>query len=315
MRIAGVAVVVGCGLLVAGGPARAGEAQEPPVQVLGEVAIRPEIQEIAGVRGWRVNGEEITLEDLRDTAVRQHGPYILHDMVCVLLLEQEARRRGVEIGHDEVEAKLTALLAAEGVTSPPALERYLRSRRITHSWLREQARRYLLMEKVLADRVYVSDRDVERFYQQFRDFYRRPESAHFRIVSLLTEQAAQEALAKLRAGRPFEEVAREASPPAERDVAGQLHIYERGQRPGLSPELEAAVFSAPLNQVVGPIRANERYHLLRVERKADAHQFSLEEVREQIRAQLRRQRLEQEVWPRWLGEQLAGAKIEVSREP
>jgi len=313
-------VIVGAAVcLLATAPAGAASeaaesaSEKPPVQVLGEVPMRPEVQDLSGVRGWRVNGDEITVEDVRDAAVRDHGPYILHDMVCVLLLEQEAKRRGITVTDEEIDAKLKALLEAEGVSTQPALDRYLRARRVTPAWLREKARGYLLMEKVLSDQVYISDRDVERFFNQYRDFYRRGDTVSFRIISVPTEKAAQDALAALRAGRSFETVAKECAPPENQAVAGQLHEYERGRGPGLAPELEAAIFSAPLNQVVGPIKANDFYHLVRVEKKIDAHQFTLDEVREQIRSQLRTQKLEQEVWPRWIAQHLKDAKIEVLR--
>jgi len=99
----------------------------------------------------------------------------------------------------------------------------------------------------------------------------------------------------------------------ERAVAGEPHTYERGRGMTLPPELEAALLTAPLDQVVGPVKAGNAYHLFRIEKKADAYQFSLEEVRDIIRSQIRKQKLEQEVWPLWINARLAGAEIETLR--
>jgi len=124
--------------------------------------------------------------------------------------------------------------------------------------------------------------------------------------------AADAAVQQLRQGRAFKDVAQEAArTPAERAVAGELQLYERGQQRRLPPELDAVIFASPLNQVLGPIAVQNVYYLFRVEKRMDPHQFTLEEVRPIIREQLRRQKLEQVEWPRWIRSQLANADIQV----
>ena len=287
-----------------------GTAGNAPVKVAGEVPMRPELQVFQGVRGWLVNGQEIKLEDVRNRALLYHGPYVLQDMVAELLLQQEAKARGITVSEAEVDEQIKNLRLEWGLTSDVALDYYLRTSRVTPGWLREKARDYVLMEKVLGDQIYVSDKEVERFYDQYRDQYRRPESVDFRVISLAGEKEAQAALDQLRKGRNFREVAKELASADEKAGAGELHSFERGQRMSLPPEIEAVLFTAPLDQVVGPIKAANSYHLLRVEKKSDAYQFSLAEVRDTIRTQLRKEKLEQAVWPKWIQARLGGAEIE-----
>jgi len=290
----------------------AAEGESIPVQVVGEIKPRAELEQISDVRGWMVNGEEIRVEEVRNRAFLYHGPYILQDMVAALLLEQEARRQNITLTDEEVQAKVKALREELGVRSQAALMSFLQSERVTEDWFNSKARDYALMEKVLAERVYVSDREVEDFYQRNRQAYRRPESVAYRAVGYPSEDAAKAALEQLRRGRSFQEVAKDvARTPAERAVAGELQLYERGQRRGLAPELEAVIFAAPLNQALGPVAVQNVYYLIRVEKRMDPHQFTLEEVRPIIREQLRRQKLEQVEWPRWIRSQLANANIQV----
>jgi parvulin-like peptidyl-prolyl isomerase len=136
-------------------------------------------------------------------------------------------------------------------------------------------------------------------------------------MSFTTEAAAEAAKQELRTGKSFEEVAKAAAAtPEERATAGQLVQYQRGQQPRLSDDVEAALFAAPVNQVSGPLKTHDPisnqdyYHLFRVEKKTDEHHFSLDEAKERIRADLRRQKLYQLVYPNWLSEALAGASIE-----
>ncbi len=293
----------------ASGAAAPGAPARPP-QIGEELPTRPELQAFQGVRGWLVNGTEIKLDEVRDRAVLYHGPYVLQDMVAELLLQDEAQRRGVTVSDAEVDEKIKELRAEGGLITDMALEYYLRKSRVTPGWLREKARAYVLMEKLLGEQVYVSDREVEALYNQFRELYRKPEAVDFRVISVPNEKQAQAALAELRGGRSFQQVAQELAAPENKAAAGDIHTYEKGQRISLPPELEAALFAAPLNQVAGPIKAANFYHLIRVEKKSDAYQFSLDEVRETVRDQLRKQKLEQAVWPNWIKAQLAGAEIE-----
>ena len=292
----------------------AGEARQP-VTVATEIPLRPELQAFQGVRGWLVNGKEITREEAAEKALLYEGPFFLQDMVAALLLHEEAKRRGIGVSEQEVDAQIRELREEMGLRTDQALEYYLRRSRRTHAWLREKAADYVLMQKVLGDQVYVSDKEVERLYTTYREQYRLPEAVTFRAIGVETEQQAKALLVALRSGRSFEEVASEVATPQERASAGQTLTYQRGQVPALPGELEAALFAAPLNQVAGPIRADDRYYLVRVESKRDAYQFSLEEVKDTIRTQRRKQKLEQAVWPNWIRTQLAGAEIEVLKAP
>jgi foldase protein PrsA len=329
------ALIVGAALLV-GAAAQAGaqEAQpaggtasggEPPVAVRGDITMRPELSALSEVQGWRVNGEEISLDEVRDRAVLFHGPYILQDLVSAALLGQEAARRGVTVTESEVDTQITALREELGLRSDEALEFHLRQRRLTRDGFRQQAREYLLLAKTLADRVYVADRDVEQFYNQYQDsLYTRRESVEFRIMTFQTEAAAMATKRELAQGRNFEEVAKRVArehgaSEAEVAVAGTPNLYQRGQQ-GLPADLEAALFGAPLNQVVGPVEWTvgpvsqaKAYSLVKVEKKTDPHVVPLQDAREDIRLMLRRQKLEQVVWPQWIREQLANANIEVIR--
>jgi hypothetical protein len=67
--------------------------------------------------------------------------------------------------------------------------------------MRQKALDYVVMEKVLGDQVYVSDKEVANFYDQFRDQCRRPETVDFRAIALPGEKDAQAALAQMRNGR------------------------------------------------------------------------------------------------------------------
>ncbi len=289
--------------------------EQPPVQFSGDVQFRPELDMLAGVRGWSVNGEVISVDQVRDTAVAYVGPFILREMVASTLLQQEAKRRGISATDAEVVSKAKQFREERGLSDEATFQRYLASEKRTATWFQDKVREYVLIEKMLSDQVYVSDSEVEAFYTQYRDAYRRPDSVWYRAMTFPTEAAAQAALGELRKGKAFQEIAKENAGSAyEKSLAGEVQSYQRGQEPSLPKEIEAALFSAPLAQVMGPLKTNfggqDYYHLFKVEKKVDAHDFTLAEAGEIIRAELHRRKLEEQVYPKWLQTALSGASIE-----
>ena len=289
--------------------------EEPPVRFSGDVQFRPELDMLAGVRGGSVNGEVISVDQVRDTAVAYVGPFILREMVAGTLLRQEAKRRGMSVTDAEVAAKAKQFREERGLGDEATFQRYLMSEKRTPTWFQEKVREYVLIEKLLSDQVFVSDSEVEAFYTQYRDAYRRPESVWYRAMTFPTEAAAQAVLGELRKGKSFQDIAKENAGSAyEKSLAGEVQTYQRGQQPGLPKEIEAALFSAPLAQVMGPLKTTfggqDYYHLFKVEKKVDAQEFTLEQAGEVIRAELRRRKLEEQVYPSWLQTALSGASIE-----
>ncbi len=295
--------------------AQESDSSQPPVVFGRQIRVPRAVETVTGVKGWVVNGETITMDQARDRAMAFYGPYVVRDLVAATLLHQEAKQRGITVSDAEVEAKVKEMRQEQGLSDDGSFERYLASQRKTKAWFYDKVRDYVLIEKLLADRVHVSDREVADFYNRFRQAYYRPASVSFRAMSFTSEAAAQAALAELRKGKSFQEIAkRNATSAVEKAVAGELRTYQKGQQPPLPPEIEAALFSAPLAQVIGPLKTTyqgqDYYHLFRVESKRDEHQFTLDEAKEIIRAEIKRRKLEEEVYPRWLETALSGASIE-----
>jgi len=286
---------------------------ERRVSVVGSVESRPELQSISGIRGWVIDGTEITADAVAEKAARHHGPFILQDMVAELFLQQAAEQQGIVVTDEDLEQTIQDLRNQLGLRSEESFQSFLRAQRATPEWFRDKARAYALMHKVLADEIYISDGEVEASYRRNQAMYRRNETVQFRAMRFVDESAAGKALSELRKGRSFQEVAEETAPtPDERAIAGDIQFYERGQ-PSLPPQFGEALFAAPLNQVAGPIEIMGSFYLIRIEKKTDPRQFTLDEVRDIIRDHLRQQKLEQLVWPRWIGQRLADAQIELRR--
>ena len=71
---------------------------------------------------------------------------------------------------------------------------------------------------------------------------------------------------------------------------GDLGEFGRGQ---MVKEFEDAAFAAEVGHVVGPVKTQFGYHLIKVEDKKEAGESSLEEVKDQIRAELSQKKQEE----------------------
>jgi foldase protein PrsA len=274
-----------------------------------DVKMRPELETFHGIKAWRVNGEEIPIETVQERAMLTHGPYVLQDLVVERLLLQEAKRRGVSVSDAETEAKVNEIRQEMGLTTPEAFDHYLRSQEATEAAFRNWAREYVLAEKLFADQVFVSDDEAATFYNQRRQLYHTPDTVVFRAIMLGTEAAAQQALVTLRSGRDFAALAKELAPDSQtRAFAGEMQTHQRGSNPNMPKEVEDALFKAPVSQAT-IIKVGPQWAVVRVEKRAEAHDLSLEQVRDQIKKDIRRMKLTQAVLPGWIRTQLAAAEI------
>jgi peptidyl-prolyl cis-trans isomerase D len=84
-----------------------------------------------------------------------------------------------------------------------------------------------------------------------------------------------------QAGGDFTVIAAEHSEdPGSKDIGGDLGWFGRGQ---MVAEFEDAVFAAKPGEIIGPIKSQFGYHIIKIEGFRPAHQRPFEEVEEQIR--------------------------------
>jgi peptidyl-prolyl cis-trans isomerase C len=82
-----------------------------------------------------------------------------------------------------------------------------------------------------------------------------------RHILVGTEEQCQELKQKIADGADFGKVAEEHSHCPSGRQGGDLGSFGRGQ---MVPEFDKVVFSAPINEVQGPVKTQFGYHLLEV---------------------------------------------------
>ena len=189
-------------------------------------------------------------------------------------------------------------LAGEVIASPEEIEAHFDEHRES---LRIPERRivdYLLLDpQALRTEIEISDDELFDYYEANPEEFTREEQVRARHILLQvgsdrTDQQAEEQMlairARLDAGEDFAALATELSDdPGSKAQGGDLGFFGRGEMIG---EFEEAAFTAQPGEVVGPVRTNFGFHLIKVEDRREAGRSSFADVQEQIRSRLLGQR-------------------------
>ncbi|TPW17597.1 MAG: PpiC-type peptidyl-prolyl cis-trans isomerase, partial [Halothiobacillaceae bacterium] len=240
----------------------------------------------------KVSQEQMTL--FRREAAQQ--------LVDTILLRQEAERRGIVVSNDELAAKLAEYekhASASGGDDRVNWERALSQQ------LREQLLLSKLRQQVLAA---VDDPDttaIERYYQDHRDKFTRPEQVRVSLILLSVPPYApssewQEAVAKaqtllqqLHAGAAFAQLARDHSQHESAVRGGDLGFVHQGM---LSADVQKVVDAlVPGSVVKEPLVILQGVAIVRLEERQQAEPVVFAQARERAASLLQKER-ESSAW-------------------
>ncbi|RKT45067.1 SurA N-terminal domain-containing protein [Thiocapsa rosea] len=185
---------------------------------------------------------------------------------------------------------------------------------------------YLVLDVAeLAKGAEIRDDELLRVYEQDQSRFGQPELRSVRHLLVTVPQDADEASAqaveaqvqaireRILAGEAFDEVARaESQDPGSASEGGSLGTIEQGI---MDPVFDMVAFALPEGELSQPVRTRFGYHLIEVTEIIPPAVKSFEEVKEELRAEVSRQRAESLFYD--LGERLANVAYETpdSLEP
>lgn len=214
--------------------------------------------------------------------------------------------------------------ALEFRLGPAAYERAIAAR----SWSRER-HAIAIAEALLAEEIrrcfveeaaVVTPPEVRSEYDRDPLRWAVPESLHlFHVVLGVPEGAgpdrwaerereAAELARRARAGEAFEDLAARYSEDMYRIRGGDLGWVHRGR---LGEPMESAAWSARSGDVLGPLRAGDGFHLLKLAERRESRAMTFDEARDPLRNEMARAR-RAEAEKRWYAELRARFPVEVT---
>ncbi|MGE5445345.1 MAG: peptidylprolyl isomerase [Ignavibacteriales bacterium] len=277
-----------------------------------------------------VNDDVITLSEVKEETLlinQSPGPegpqtqdQVLENIIEEKLLEQEAKKLGIQVTEKDVDAGIEGVKAKFNLTDEQMVE-VLKKQHLTPQTFREQWRRQLLANKLIGTQVQgqiaVTEDEIKKYYEENNG--KLESTSEVRIAHILIpvaspdeeEQAQKLSLevAKLaKSGKNFGELAKKYSKDtSSAGKGGDLGYFKKGE---LAEALEKAVEAAPVGEIVGPVRSSDGYHIIKVIDKKKSETTSLDKSKEdEIRETLYQQKVDSAI-KAWLEDVKKTAYIE-----
>lgn len=116
-----------------------------------------------------VNGEMITRLALYNELEKQYGAQTLDSMITKVLVQQEAKNRGISVSNEDLDAefkKIEERFSSQGQN----LDEVLDSQGYSKEDLREQIELQLLVEKMVADKIEVTEDEINKYITDNKQF-------------------------------------------------------------------------------------------------------------------------------------------------
>ena len=137
----------------------------------------------------------------------------------------------------------------------------------------------------------VEDGEVAEYYRQHREEFLRAERVRLQQILVEERDVAENALAAVRGGTPFEDAARRYSNGPRAAAGGDQGELAHEDLPA---DLADTIFALPVGGVSEIVAAGYGYHIFKVTEKLPAVEPTLRELRPQIERTLRLRVLERE---------------------
>jgi len=231
---------------------------------------------------------------------------ILENLINRELLYQQSQKKGVVIEEKIVEDYLSSL--KQKFPNQEEYEKALKDFSISENGLKLKVKMgYAIqnfIDKQIADKVAVSEKESKTFYDVHPEFFKQPErvkASHILIKLDTNAEESKKASAKekieniqkkLKEGKDFAALAREFSEGPSKDNGGDLGFFTRGQ---MVPPFEDAAFSLKTGEVSDLVVTRFGYHLIKVTEKAAAQTIKFEDAKEKIVQHLKQEGTKKEL--------------------
>ena len=237
----------------------------------------------------------IDIEDRQKNALR--------DLIDQSLLAQRGKDMSINVEPDVIK-KLDQIRVQNKLESMEDLEKAVSSQGLNWEDFKDNIRKSLLTQKVISQEVgshiTIGREEVEKYYNDHKKEYIRPEQVALREIEVSTEgkkdeelpdlkKKAETALKRVKDGEDFAEIAKRFSDGSTGKQGGFLGVYKRGE---LSKQLEDIVFKMKKNDLTDDMDTKQGYLVLQVLEHYDEGEQPLPKVENEIMDKLYSQRME-----------------------
>jgi peptidyl-prolyl cis-trans isomerase SurA len=231
---------------------------------------------------------------------REQSKNLLRDLIDQSLMVQKAKDLDINVETDVVK-ELDDIRKKNNIATLEDLETEVEKQGLNYEDFKDHIRRNLLMREVIgrevSSRIQLSREDARKFYEAHKEEFKSPGMVRLGQILISTEKRkpeeaekrANEALAELKAGQRFAEVAKKYSDGPGAEEGGDVGFVKEG---ALAPDIAAVVAKLDLNEFSNPIQTRYGYIILKVLERYSPGIPKFEEVEQRVNEVLYDQKMQ-----------------------
>ncbi|WP_150268486.1 peptidylprolyl isomerase [Paenibacillus tepidiphilus] len=251
-----------------------------------------------------VNGADITKGDFYDKLVEAGGESTLQNLITTTLVGQEAKKANITVTDEDINAELEDLKAQFG--GEEAFNNALMQSGMSVDDLKAQMPLQVEIRKLLEPKITVTDEEISTYFNDNKASFNQEEQVRASHILVETKEEADAIVTELKGGADFATLAKEKSADTgSKDNGGDLNFFTRAE---MVAEFSDAAFNLKVGEVSEPVKSDYGYHIIKVTDRKEAHEYTLEEKKEDIKKTLTSQKVS-EMSSTWLADLTSSATI------
>ena len=266
-------------------------------------------QLIATVNNYPIRGAELrTFSSMfgmggqENLSKREFNEKVLDEFIRRILLWKEAEAVGVEVDDSTTQAIFSEFEQSMG--GRQVLDQRLEETNIERGNLLQSIKRDLVIRQFLEMHFFeesaVDEAEVAEFYEQNKDRFSSPDSVRARHILLQIHsddndtikqdkrKRIEEILLQAKSGSDFAQLAQQHSEGPSNVRGGDLGLFRKGT---MVQPFDSVAFALGIGEISGVVETRYGYHIIKVEEKKDGRTIDFEEIKEDLLAQMKQQKL------------------------
>jgi peptidyl-prolyl cis-trans isomerase SurA len=288
--------------------------------VNGDVITLSEVEQMGGPLLEQVRQASTAAE--REEKLKKARLEILGHLIESKLLEEEMKKRKIEVPERDVDAAINEVMKNSGVNENE-LRKVLAREGMTYSGYRQKVREELgkmrLVSREIKSKIVIEEDELRRYYRENQEKFTDPLEVKIQQIffplppnaptgeAAAVQDEARTVLEKARKGEDFTDLAKKYSKGPEASEGGLLGWFKHKE---LLPELEEVGFKLKAGDISDLIRSPAGFHIIRLLERKGGEPRPFAEVQYKIREEMSQDEAEKK-FQEWLKDLRAKAYVEI----
>jgi parvulin-like peptidyl-prolyl isomerase len=226
------------------------------------------------------------------------------------LFLKAARSENMEIDPENVE---TFINQSRKRLGQKRFEEVMGIQNATEQELKEVVKEKMLIEEYkskLIKNITVENEELKKYYEENKDTLSRPDRVHLELLVMDKTVDADAVFQRIKEGEDFEKVTHQDGKNETSSIKRRLMWTTESKFPA---EIQPKLKEGKMGDILEPLMINDKYYIMKILEKRRAGNAGLDEVEEQIREKLKREKETMTILS-WYESRVGDHKIEYMKE-